>query len=83
MIDFVEKTPVAEIEKCTKRSVSYYKAKQLLTLALCAIYSLIGEHPNTYTFSKQLAEHLLFEEREHIKVAIVRPSIGKIFNKLM
>jgi len=37
---------------------------------------LIGKHPNTYTFSKQLAEHLLNDGRENIKLAIVRPSIG-------
>ena len=38
---------------------------------------LLGRHPNTYTFTKQLAEHLLAAEREHVKLAIVRPSIGE------
>ncbi len=32
-------------------------------------------HPNTYTFTKCLAEHLLFERREHVPLRIVRPSI--------
>ncbi|XP_059484431.1 putative fatty acyl-CoA reductase CG5065 [Neocloeon triangulifer] len=36
---------------------------------------LLGQHPNTYTFSKQLAEHLVTEGRGHVKLAIVRPSI--------
>ena len=36
---------------------------------------LIGNKPNTYTFTKQLAETLLQEEAHDIPVAIVRPSI--------
>lgn len=32
-------------------------------------------HPNTYTFTKCLAEHLLFAHREHVPLTIVRPSI--------
>ncbi|XP_012270597.1 putative fatty acyl-CoA reductase CG5065 [Orussus abietinus] len=35
----------------------------------------IENHPNTYTFSKQMAENLLAKEREHVPLAIVRPSI--------
>ncbi|XP_054708693.1 fatty acyl-CoA reductase 1-like [Uloborus diversus] len=36
---------------------------------------LIGNRPNTYTFTKALAENLLIEESETLPVAIVRPSI--------
>ncbi|MEP6618930.1 MAG: SDR family oxidoreductase [bacterium] len=32
-------------------------------------------HPNTYTFTKALAEHLLLERRGHVPVSIVRPSV--------
>lgn len=36
---------------------------------------LLGNRPNTYTYTKALAESLLVEERGSIPVAIVRPSI--------
>lgn len=34
------------------------------------------EHPNTYTFTKQLAENLVMKELAGYPAAIVRPSIG-------
>jgi len=36
---------------------------------------LIGERPNTYTYTKALAEHLIAQEASDLPVAIVRPSI--------
>jgi len=36
---------------------------------------IIGPHPNTYTFTKNIAEHILLEEKGEIPYAIVRPSI--------
>ncbi|XP_064634182.1 fatty acyl-CoA reductase 1-like [Lineus longissimus] len=36
---------------------------------------LIGSRPNTYTYTKALAEYLLVEESKSFSVAIVRPSI--------
>lgn len=36
---------------------------------------LIGERPNTYTFTKALAEYLVQQECGNLNVAIVRPSI--------
>lgn len=38
---------------------------------------LIKPHPNTYTYTKRLAETLVANELKNIRVAIVRPSIGK------
>jgi fatty acyl-CoA reductase len=35
----------------------------------------IREHPNTYTFSKMIAEHIILEEKENLPLAIIRPSI--------
>ena len=32
-------------------------------------------HPNTYTLTKSLAEHLLFERRGRVPLSIIRPSI--------
>ncbi|XP_037946927.1 putative fatty acyl-CoA reductase CG5065 [Teleopsis dalmanni] len=37
--------------------------------------TLIGKRPNTYTFTKALAEHMLLKEAGNLPVAIVRPSI--------
>jgi len=36
---------------------------------------LIGRRPNTYTYTKALAEYMLVEESGHLPVTIVRPSI--------
>ena len=36
---------------------------------------LIGDKPNTYTYTKQLAETLLIQECGDLNIAIVRPSI--------
>lgn len=36
---------------------------------------LIRQHPNTYTYTKALAEYLVQQEASHLNVAIVRPSI--------
>lgn len=36
---------------------------------------LIGDKPNTYTYTKQLAEDLLIKEGAGLPLAIVRPSI--------
>lgn len=39
--------------------------------------SIIGrtQHPNTYTFTKFLAEHILMKEKDKLPLAIVRPCI--------
>lgn len=36
---------------------------------------LIGKRPNTYTFTKSLAEHVLLQEADNFPIAIFRPSI--------
>lgn len=36
---------------------------------------LIGDFPNTYTFSKNLSEKNLFKNHGNVKTVIVRPSI--------
>jgi len=36
---------------------------------------VINDHPNTYTFTKALAEHLLMETAADLPLAIIRPSI--------
>ena len=39
---------------------------------------LLSPHPNTYTYSKRLAEMLIRDEHQNLPVAIARPSIGEI-----
>uniref|UniRef100_T1JLW2 Fatty acyl-CoA reductase n=1 Tax=Strigamia maritima TaxID=126957 RepID=T1JLW2_STRMM len=41
----------------------------------CITPALLGERPNTYTYTKALAEYVLVEEGGNLPVAIVRPSI--------
>ena len=38
---------------------------------------IINDHPNTYTFTKNLSENLIMAEMTNLPAAIVRPSIGK------
>lgn len=40
--------------------------------------SLLGPHPNTYTYTKRLSELLVRSESGSLPVCIVRPSIGRI-----
>ncbi|GAB0093592.1 Fatty acyl-CoA reductase [Sergentomyia squamirostris] len=39
------------------------------------VKEIIGNHPNTYTFTKQLAENLIVKEMAGMPVAIIRPSV--------
>ena len=36
---------------------------------------LIGKNPNTYTFTKSLAEYIITRDAKELPVAIFRPSI--------
>ena len=36
---------------------------------------LIGEKPNTYTYTKQMAENVIVQEGDGLPITIVRPSI--------
>ena len=36
---------------------------------------VIGDRPNTYTFTKAITEQYVNQEREHLPISIVRPSI--------
>lgn len=36
---------------------------------------LLADRPNTYTFTKALAEHLIYEQNGRLPIAVVRPSI--------
>lgn len=41
--------------------------------------NLLSPHPNTYTYSKRLAEILVQKEYPNLPVVIARPSIGELF----
>jgi hypothetical protein len=53
------------------------KALKIINI-IFSIFRLIGGHPNTYTFTKNLAEAIILKEAANIPTAIVRPSIGKL-----
>lgn len=38
---------------------------------------LVQPRPNTYTYTKALAEHLLINDGNRLPLTIIRPSIGK------
>ena len=39
---------------------------------------ILGKHPNTYTVTKAIAEHIVSTQASDLPVCIVRPSIGKL-----
>lgn len=41
---------------------------------------ILGEFPNTYTFTKALAEQVCSDFREKVPLTIFRPSVGKFLN---
>ena len=44
--------------------------------------AILKDHPNTYTFTKNLSENLMMAEMSGLPAAIVRPSIGKHMHEL-
>lgn len=40
------------------------------------VFSVLGDWPNTYSFTKALAEDMVKEEAKGLPIAILRPSIG-------
>jgi hypothetical protein len=47
------------------------------------IHRTVGEWPNTYTYSKALAEDMIQQKNKLVPVAIFRPSVGKLAGKLI
>lgn len=43
----------------------------------CSIYSLLGDWPNTYTFTKALAEQVVEKEGKGLPIAVFRPAVGE------
>lgn len=41
-----------------------------------ATKKIIEPHPNTYTYSKRLAETLVANEKDNMPVCIIRPAVG-------
>lgn len=56
-------------------TLSVYQLILILSVILC--FRIIKGWPNTYTFTKALAEKMLLQQRDGLPIVIVRPSIGK------
>lgn len=41
------------------------------------IFRIIGDLPNTYTFTKSLAEDLIRRESKDLPIVVFRPTFGK------
>ena len=52
-----------------------YEAQDLLNMSKINEASMIGSRPNTYTFTKAMAEQLFLKENCDFPIAIIRPSI--------
>lgn len=57
------------------RCAEWMDAKMLTDITA----KLLHPHPNTYTYSKRLAEILVQKEYPRLPVCIARPSIGELF----
>ena len=51
--------------------------KKLTGMLFILFFRLLCNLPNTYTFSKSLAEHVVKDLGENLPVVIFRPSIGE------
>lgn len=40
-------------------------------------FSLLGDWPNTYTFTKALAEQVVSKEGRGLPIAVFRPAVGQ------
>lgn len=67
-----------EVESIIEKTNSLSDAALLAEQA-----SILGEHPNTYTFTKHLAEHEVANCASRFPCAIVRPSQSKVFLTLI
>lgn len=48
----------------------------IILIKLTFVFRLLGNCPNTYTFSKALAEGLVNEQMDKLPIIIVRPAVG-------
>lgn len=44
------------------------------------IFRIIGDLPNTYTFTKSLAEDVIRREAQDLPILVFRPSVGMFSN---
>lgn len=59
--------------------VKHHKNKQVQVFEIDVFtFSIIDPHPNTYTFTKRLAEMIVSDMNDKLPVIIGRPSIGKV-----
>jgi alcohol-forming fatty acyl-CoA reductase len=65
--------------------LDFHQTLQLLNLdkiELAALTTkLIAPWPNTYSFTKAISEDMMRQYQDQLRIAIVRPSIGKNFRK--
>lgn len=72
----LEKMNKNEVEQLMPRQVPYFYQKSIKNI--CAVYfRIIKPWPNTYTFTKALAESMIKETGSGLPLGIFRPAIGK------
>lgn len=70
-------------EKIYKNNVTYQHVLNLLNMhndeeILKMTPNLLGKSPNTYTFTKALAENYISENSQNLPIGIFRPAISKL-----
>lgn len=71
---------IAKQKKKYKRNINLQKlikSKSAINIVYYIYGRIIQPHPNTYTYSKRLAEKVVADKYPELPVAIARPSIGK------
>lgn len=64
-----------DVEKQTKKLLGRYNCVEASTKCITNLF--LGRYPNTYTFTKSLAEHMFIKKRGNLPLAIIRPAIIK------
>lgn len=78
IIELVNSHDEKELDQLTPGYVCNQFVHYLLLLYLCLFCRLLKDHPNTYTFTKHLAEHEVNKCASKFPCGIVRPSMSKL-----
>lgn len=76
--DFLQLHPPPVNPENVLKLIEWLDDKQLTMLTP----SLLGPHPNCYTYSKRLAEAIVGDAYHELPLVIARPSIGEFGNFL-
>jgi nucleoside-diphosphate-sugar epimerase len=77
IIDLVEKHDENLLNIVTSKYLSFPMLTEIFKKNI--LFRIIDRRPNTYTFTKSLAESVVVDYSKDLPCVILRPSIGTVF----